>query len=627
AYSCVYYLSYCCLVSSQCFFIELSQLNVLMKLSSVCETKFHYQDKITPVNYAIHLACNMQVYPPRDWLVGSSLPSKFSPGTIQMVLEELSIDNVRIFWKSKKFEGHTDKVEPWYGTAYSVDKVTPSMIEEWMLCAVNDNLHLPAPNVFIPTDLSLKDAQEMVKFPVLLRKSSCSRVWYKSDTMFSTPKAYVKIDFNCPHAGNSPEAHVLTDIFTRLLMDYLNEYAYYAKVAGLYYGIKRNAYGFQVTLKGYNDKLRTLLETVLGKIARFKVKPERFFVIKETLTKEYQNFKFQQPYQQAMYYCSLLLEDHKWPWMEELDILLHLEAEDLAKFAPELLSRAFLECYIAGNIQTSEAESMVQYIEDVFFSGPNSACKPLFPSQHVTNRVVKLERGTSYFYPAEGLNPDDENSALVHYIQVHRDDFLLNVKLQLFALIAKQSAFHQLRSVEQLGYITSLWQRNDSGIYGVLIIIQSTVKGPGHIDLRVEAFLKTFESKLHEMTSDEFKSNVNALIDMKLEKHKNLNEESGFFWREIRDGTLKFDRKELEVAALRQLTQQELIDFFNDHIKVGAPQRKSLSIGVYGNLHSSEYTADKSGPVHYSVKIDDIFSFRRSQPLYGSFRGVSDHVN
>ncbi|KAF5473275.1 hypothetical protein F2P56_009899, partial [Juglans regia] len=363
------------------------------ELSSVCETKFHYQDKITPVNYAIHLACNMQVYPPRDWLVGSSLPSKFSPGTIQMVLEELSIDN------------------------------------EWMLCAVNDNLHLPAPNVFIPTDLSLKDAQEMVKFPVLLRKSSCSRVWYKSDTMFSTPKAYVKIDFNCPHAGNSPEAHVLTDIFTRLLMDYLNEYAYYAKVAGLYYGIKRNAYGFQVTLKGYNDKLRTLLETVLGKIARFKVKPERFFVIKETLTKEYQNFKFQQPYQQAMYYCSLVLEDHKWPWMEELDILLHLEAEDLAKFAPELLSRAFLECYIAGNIQTSEAESMVQYIEDVFFSGPNSACKPLFPSQHVTNRVVKLERGMSYFYPAEGLNPDDENSALVHYIQVHRDDFLLNVKL------------------------------------------------------------------------------------------------------------------------------------------------------------------------------------------------------
>lgn len=42
--------------------------------------------------------------------------------------------------------------------------------------------------------------------------------------MFSTPKAYVKIDFNCPYASNSPEAEVLADIFARLLMDYLNEY-------------------------------------------------------------------------------------------------------------------------------------------------------------------------------------------------------------------------------------------------------------------------------------------------------------------------------------------------------------------------------------------------------------------
>ncbi|KAG2687116.1 hypothetical protein I3843_09G037900 [Carya illinoinensis] len=558
--------------------------------------------------------------------LGSSLPSMFNPGTIERVLEELSIDNVRIFWESKKFEGHTDKVEPWYETPYSVEKITSSMIQEWVLGAPNENLHLPAANVFIPTDLSLKNAQE-VEFPVLLRESSRSRLWYKPDTKFSTPKAYVKMDFNCPHAGNSPEAEVLTDLFTRLLMDYLNEYAYYAQVAGLYYGINQTDCGFQVTLVGYNHKLRALLDTVLAKIAKFKVKADRFSVIKEMVTKEYQNFKFQQPYQQAMYYCSLILQDHTWPWMEELEVLPHLEAEDLAKFAPVMLSRAFLECYIAGNIESSEAESMVQHVEDVFFSGSKPICQPLFPSQHVTNRVVKLERGMSYFYSAEGLNPNDDNSALVHYIQVHRDDFLLNVKLQLFALIAKQPAFHQLRSVEQLGYITVLMKRNDSGIHGVQFIIQSTVKGPGNIDLRVEAFLKTFESKIYEMTDDEFKNNVNALIDMKLEKYKNLREESGFYWREIYYGTLKFDRKESEVAALRKLTQQELIDFFNDYIKVGATQRKSLSVGVYGNLHNSEYKADHaSEPGPYSVKIDNIFSFRRSQALYGSFRGVTGHV-
>lgn len=42
-------------------------------------------------------------------------------------------------------------------------------------------------------------------------------------------------------------------------------------------------------------------------------------------------------------------------------------------------------------------------------------------------------------------------------------------------------------------------------------------------------------------------SNVKTLIDMKLEKYKNLWEESGFYWHEIVVGTLKFDRKECEV--------------------------------------------------------------------------------
>ncbi|XP_050230326.1 insulin-degrading enzyme-like 1, peroxisomal [Mercurialis annua] len=597
------------------------------ELAAVCETKFHYQDKTPPIDYVVKIASDMDIYPPKDWLVGSSLPSVFSPNIIQMVLDQLSPKNVRIFWESKIFEGQTENVEPWYGTAYSIEKITSSLIQEWMLYAPNENLHLPAPNVFIPTDLSLKNAQEKVKYPVLLRKSSYSSLWYKPDTMFNIPKSYVKIDFSCPHAGSSPEAEVLTNIFTRLLMDYLNEYAYYAQVAGLYYGITHIDSGFQVTLVGYNHKLRILLETVIEKIAKFRVNPDRFSVIKEMVMKEYENFKFQQPYQQAMYYCSLILQNQAWPWMEELEVLPNLGSAELAKFVPVMLSRAFLECYVAGNVERTEAESMIQHIEDVLFKGQNPICQPIFPSQHLTNRVIKLERGKSHLYPTEGLNRSDENSALLHYIQVHRDDFLQNVKLQLFALIAKQPAFHQLRSVEQLGYITVLMPRTDSGIRGLQFIIQSTVKGPGQIDLRVEAFLKMFETKLYEMTNEDFKNNVTTLIDMKLEKHKNLREESGFYWREISDGTLKFDRINSEVAVLRQLTQQEFIDFFNENIKIGSSQKKILSVRVYGSPHLSEYSSDKNEALPpNSVLIDDIFSFKRTQSLYGSFKGGFGHV-
>ncbi|KAE8733433.1 hypothetical protein F3Y22_tig00001290pilonHSYRG00013 [Hibiscus syriacus] len=106
---------------------------------------------------------------------------------------------------------------------------------------------------------------------------------------------------------------------------------------------------------------------------------------------------------------------------------------------------------------------------------------------------------------------------------------------------------------------------------------------------------------------------------MKLEKHKNLREESRFYWREILEGTLKFDRREAEVAALKKLTQQELIEFFNENIKVGATRKKTLSVNVYGNQHLADFNSQKSES--NTIQIDDIFRFKRYQPLYGSFKG------
>ncbi|GAY61803.1 hypothetical protein CUMW_212860 [Citrus unshiu] len=103
----------------------------------------------------------------------------------------------------------------------------------------------------------------------------------------------------------------------------------------------------------------------------------------------------------------------------------------------------FRKMYNLGNIDSTEAGSMIQYIEDVFFKGSNPICQPLLPSQHLTNRLVRLDKGKNYVYSNRGLNPSDENSCLVHYIQ-----------------------------------------------------------GPKYIDLRVESFLQIFESKLYEITGD-----------------------------------------------------------------------------------------------------------------------------
>ncbi|XVE85000.1 hypothetical protein DITRI_Ditri17bG0057200 [Diplodiscus trichospermus] len=233
---------------------ESNHEHIFDELSAVCETEFHYQEEYGSLNHVYEIASKMEKYPLKYWLVGSSLPTNFNPDVIQMYLREFTAEKVRIFWESKKFEGDTDKVEPLFGTAYSVEKVTTSMIQKWMSSAPNDNLQLPAPNMFKPTNLSLKKPQDKIKFPILLRKSSYSKLWYKPDTMFSTPKAVVRIEFTCPHTSQSAEDEVLANVFVRLLRDYMNDqHAYQALVAGFYSSIRRTDRGFEVVGGVTND--------------------------------------------------------------------------------------------------------------------------------------------------------------------------------------------------------------------------------------------------------------------------------------------------------------------------------------------------------------------------------------
>ncbi|KAJ8565069.1 hypothetical protein K7X08_001529 [Anisodus acutangulus] len=92
-------------------------------------------------------------------------------------------------------------------------------------------------------------------------------------------------------------------------------------------------------------------------------------------------------------------------------------------------------------------------------------------------------------------------------------------------------------------------------------------------------------------------------------------------------GTLRFNRIEYEVAALKQITKTDLIDFFNEYVNVGAPKRKSLSLQVFGSSHSSQLKAEKVDPIEPNVvQIEDIFCFRRSCPLYQSFKGDFGHL-
>ncbi len=73
----------------------------------------------------------------------------------------------------------------------------------------------------------------------------------------------------------------MTDLFTRLLQDSLNEYAYDAEIAGLSYSLSLTQTGLRLAIQGYNHKLSVLATKIIEKMKKFVVDENRFVVIKE----------------------------------------------------------------------------------------------------------------------------------------------------------------------------------------------------------------------------------------------------------------------------------------------------------------------------------------------------------
>lgn len=65
------------------------------------------------------------------------------------------------------------------------------------------------------------------------------------------------------------------------------------------------------------------------------------------------------------------------------------------------------------------------------------------------------------------------------------------------------------------------------------------------LEERIEAFLGSFLEQLKAMSDDDFNDRRRGLIIQKLEKAKNLAEEAGDYWGQIRSGYYNFSQGEL----------------------------------------------------------------------------------
>lgn len=597
---------------------------VFKECQALSEVKYRFKDKENPRSYVCSTARCLHDFGIEDVIQGQFLIRHFRPDLIKMILSHLVPSKVRITVISKAFEGKTDLQEEWYGTEYSVSKISPKFIEEWNNVSLNPSLQLPVENEFIPTDFTIRGRPEdSSPIPSLIKDGPLLKAWFKQDDTFNLPKACMLFEITSPLAYVDPGHCNMARLFVELLKDSLNEYAYNAEIAGVDYKIENTMYGICLSIKGYNHKQPVLLKKIFDRMTSFQIDAKRFPVVKERCEISLKNFAAEQPHQHALYYTSFLLEELAWHKDELLEALEEVTLEKLAAFIPNLLARLHVECLLHGNMTKEEALDTVHLVEENLKE--NSKTKPLVPVQLIRHREIQLPSGCSYLYEVQ--NEVHNNSSLEIYYQCDLQATKSNVLLELFCQIINEPCFNTLRTKEQLGYIVFSGTRRCNGAQGLHFLIQSE-KEPTLLDSRVENFILEVEDYIQSMSDQEFRNHVEALAVRRLDKPKKLSSECTKHWKEILSRQYNFDRDNVEVAFLMTVKKEDILTFYKDLIAFKAPRRHKLAVYILSKSMSK--TVLEKGVNHAIEKaeeddtnsqsaptiIDDVAAFKSSLPLF-----------
>ncbi|CAO3593944.1 unnamed protein product [Absidia cylindrospora] len=577
------------------------QESIFREVQSLASLAFRFKEKYPPSQYTSRVTGLMQHnYPPQYILSGPSLIRDFDPDLIEENLNCLGPDNFRIMLASQTPpKGVTfTKREKWYDTEYEVMDFNSSLIDTLKTLEADPELQLPEPNAFVPTNFETNkmDIAEPIKKPELIETNSRLRLWYKKDDTFWVPRANVWILFRNPLAYATPSNCVKTRLFTDILEDALNEYAYDAEVAGLCYNIENQLDGMLLAVGGYNDKLALLLETVIRKMCDIKIDKERFTLIKDQLRRSYKNFALEPPYQHALYYLSYFTQDKMWTTEEKLKELDAITAEDIQAFYPTILANLHLEALVHGNMLKEEAQKLLNSVVDIL--NP----KELLPSQLIGHRSLIIPKGTKWVYQRKVDDPHNVNSGIEYLIQVGNVTQVdLRARLSLLAQIAQEPCFDQLRTKEQLGYLVFSGVRKQTGSMGMRFIIQSE-RDTVYLENRIEDFLEKLQLLVENMSEKEYNAQVQSLISKKLEKDKNLGQEGGKYWAHIHSGYYEFDQVDNDVNELKLVTKASLLEFVAKYIHPLSTHIRKLSV----HIQSQKVPAATETPKKYQVDIESL---------------------
>jgi len=675
------------------------------ELCQVSKNNFRFRENGNPTDFCSGAAELLFDFEPSKILIGSAIPSPYDSEIAKALMDRFTPENCMISVYDPDLEKESTEsnelsaesmpwqTEKWYGAKYRQMNIPDNLKNKWSAPQdIDPRLKLPGLNQFLPTDFSLRadDANAVAatnstidyskEMPKLLVDKPGLRLWHKMDRTFKVPRTSLRLHLASPNVYRSPRSMTLNRLFAKVLMDDLNSFVYDGSIAGCSSTVGCLPSGFSISCSGYSEKLPQLLDVVTSRILsiieELKEGPElrpglyrKFKKAQENLLRETNNFRLDSPYETGNYNTRMMIESNVWhvdTYIAELDGEYAerdpLTMEECGKTAEESLTkRLSAEFLCMGNIDKEGALKVVQLIQKNFLND----ARPLnleeipktfslkIPSKRETAKIfgVDIEDVAGPLVLQDVAHSETEENCSVEYIlqthAQHEMGFEGVALLELITHIAYNSAFSELRTKQQLGYIVSAFTKSTGGGgLGLAVVVQSSSTLPIDVENRIEGWLKQFRDELEAMPAERIAMEAAAVAAQLLERNMRFGDEVLSAWGEIRAvsglgsmyNTPQFNRHEKLAAILtveeknlseedgatnfevkNQKTAEDLkkqvLELWDKFFAPEAPERRALSSRVYCEKSRNEFdnNVDKPG---YLSSYDEVRQLKQFLPQF-----------
>jgi secreted Zn-dependent insulinase-like peptidase len=562
---------------------------------AVAQQRFRFRDLPAPDDEVTHLSGNLHDYPPAEVIRGDYLMTQFEPDRIRQLLGQLVPERMLTMVTAPRIA--TDRRSTYYDTPYSVEIPSAAELQAWRQAAPNPAIHLPAPNMFIATDLSLKTppAADPAARPALLQDGPGLHLWFLQDSVFQLPKASITVDIRSPQAGTSARSVVASELLVRVLRENLNEYSYPAALAGLSYDIGRSSRGIAVNVQGFNDKAPLLLERILDTLRQPQIDPATLARVAAEYRRQLQDSAKQPPRSLLMKELNIVLQRNQWPDATLLQQARTVDAAALREYATQLLAQIDVDALVYGNLVEADARSIGALLQRKLLAGTTPAAVPPFA-------VLQLPAAAQRHSVAA---PHDD-AGLLLYRQAADNAKSTRAALGISTQMLASDFFDQLRTQQQLGYAVQAFPLPLRDVPGAVFLTQSPVAGPAPLAAAYRKFFERWAQRPAEELRPLFERHRQVLAQRLAETPKNFGEANERLWLDLSSGYKQFDSRAQILAAVQALTFEQWLPLFQRDVL--APQGHALWLSVDGRF--------KTEPLREGKALGGLEAFKRDQQYY-----------